>query len=52
MSRLILLKIEHQEPNKIILTNEHGDTYTSTSEELADFLYDVSEIETEGFISK
>lgn len=40
---LIKLKIEHPEHDKMVLTNERGDTYTTHSEELGDFLFGLTE---------
>ena len=36
---MIKLKIEHPEHDMMVLTNERGDTFTSRSEELGDFLF-------------
>ena len=38
---LIKIKIEYPEHGMVVLTNEGGDTYTSKSEELIDFLHGV-----------
>ena len=35
---LVKMKIEYPEHGMVVLTNEGGDTYTSKSEELIDFL--------------
>lgn len=37
--RYIKIKVEYKDHNKVILTNSNGDTYTSKSEELMDFLH-------------
>jgi hypothetical protein len=39
----IKIKVEYKDHDKVILTNSKGDTYTSKSEELADFLHSESE---------
>ena len=36
---VVILKIEWVDHDKIVLTNKKGDTYTSKSEELMDFLH-------------
>lgn len=39
----VTLKVEYKDHNKVVLTNKSGDTYTSKSEELRDFLHGQSE---------
>ena len=35
------INIEYKDHDKVVLTNENGDTYTSMSEELMDFLHGI-----------
>ena len=43
--KTVQLTVEYPEHDKLVLTNERGDTYTSKSEELADFLHDLKDCE-------
>lgn len=38
----ITLEVEFKDHDKVILKNGHGDTYTSKSEELMDFLHEAN----------
>lgn len=38
-----IVKVEYKDHTSIVLTNKHGDTYTSGSEELMDFLCNANE---------
>lgn len=38
-----IIKVEYKDHTKIVLTNKHGDTYTSESESLMDFFCNAGE---------
>jgi hypothetical protein len=40
LETMVILKLDRPEHSKIVLTNKRGDTFTSRSEELIDFLHD------------
>jgi hypothetical protein len=40
LEAMVILKLDRPEHSKIVLTNKSGDTFTSTSEPLIDFLHD------------
>jgi DNA-binding CsgD family transcriptional regulator len=39
-SRKVFIEVEFKDHDRVILTNQYGDTYTSKSEELIDFLHE------------